>query len=154
MIAIASNGHAREEQDRRGKSCKKRPAGFRPRRPWLFHVRSVVVRLVGHEFLRALAGVDFGGIAVALRIHCQVVHPVELAGVTAVATKCSYENPIAALEDRHDVVVAIGPFNYGVRPDDLTARQFGYGRVTLCRMSMHALFNLTMFGLMLHVPRS
>src|SRR5687767_10603948 len=50
--------------------------------------RSVVaVRVVRPELLRTLAGVDLGCIHVALGVHRQIMHPVELTGHAAVATE-------------------------------------------------------------------
>jgi hypothetical protein len=39
------------------------------------------------EFLRSFAGVHFGCVDVALRIHCQIMHPMKLSGIAAVAAK-------------------------------------------------------------------
>jgi hypothetical protein len=54
------------------------------RRPALQHRVSLE-----QEFLRALAGIDFGGEDIALGVERQVVNPVEVAGHTAVAAEAA-----------------------------------------------------------------
>src|SRR6186997_3407321 len=39
------------------------------------------------EFLRAFSGINFGGVNIALGVDGEIVHPVELASVTAVAAE-------------------------------------------------------------------
>src|ERR1044071_1797645 len=67
------------------------------------------------ELLRALAGVDFGRVDVALRVDGEVVDPVELAGAPAVAAEAAQDAPGVAEQVPHDVVLAVRGVEKGLR---------------------------------------
>src|SRR5262249_4754059 len=60
------------------------------------------------EFLRPFTGVDFGGVDVALRIHREIVHPMKLAGIAAVATERADDLAGFAAQGAYLVVGAVG----------------------------------------------
>src|SRR5450759_2970370 len=63
--------------------------------------RAVLPLLHAAEALRALAGIDFRGVDAALRVDGDVVHPVEIAGVAAVAAEGADALAAFAHEDVH-----------------------------------------------------
>ncbi len=60
------------------------------------------------EFLRALPGVDLGRVDVALGVDCEIVHPVEFAGVAAVASERADHRAVVAHEGADLIVGAVG----------------------------------------------
>ena len=60
------------------------------------------------ELLRAFSGIDLGGVEVALGVDRQVVHPVELAWITAWSPEGADDGARLAVERQHLVVAAVG----------------------------------------------
>src|SRR5215510_9323920 len=68
----------------------------------------LVTRCNRHKLLDSFVLLNFSGVDVPLRIHCDCVDPVKLAGVGAVATESSECFACVAIEDPHLVVRSVG----------------------------------------------
>ncbi len=60
------------------------------------------------ELLRAFAGVDLGREDVAFRVHRQIVDPMELARIAAIASESAQDLTGGALHDSNLVIGAVG----------------------------------------------
>ena len=61
-----------------------------------------------NEFLYSFARVDLTGIEIALRVRDNLMHPVELAGISPVMSSLSNNHPIVAAHSPNNIVFAIG----------------------------------------------
>ena len=57
------------------------------------------------ELLRAFSGIDLGGVDVALGVDGEIVHPVEFAGVAAVAAEGPTTSPVSRTSVRTSLLV-------------------------------------------------